>query len=1103
MAAKLLHSLADDNPDLQKQIGCMTGIFQLFDRNHIITARRISQKRLPSGNSHFSDGSLERDSDNIHHRQTSTDTNLNKGVNERQRISTESSRASFSSCSSSVSSLDCKAEADAPFDRILFPETPSRDVVMNQPTISPHFGCQSLDLRDVVKDSMYREARGFSVKTTAKEESAINAAKHRDSPRPIQMSKSVDGSYRVGIDGKQSVPIDLKESIRVLAKLREAPWYHAETKEPPRSSHEVKDGHWHSISKDAPWFAYEGKEISRLSFESRDTIKSTPKLKELPRLSLDSKEGSLRTYSSDSKPSHLSRNIYSGTSTSNDKFSIPQQSSATPSRPPSVVAKLMGLEALPDSSLAVDTQSSSTEAYSAQDNGQFPRSSKNGLTRPLRISNSPKISLKDPTSPRRKNPDLVMKPISSSRVPIEPAPWKQQEGNRSSQKPSLRTSKASARAPESFPSVYSEIEKRLKDLEFKQSGKDLRALKQILEAMQEKGLLESRKEEEAPNVVGSQSVYEPKTTNQIQNTRSVRQPNTQRNNFLSSTLKGSDTVRGFESPIVIMKPAKLVEKTVIPASSVIPISGLSGSQKHQNGGVCLDNKTGTSATRVAKDQSPRNNHRDVSASSTDKKAGSSKSTRSVQSQARSQQLPKENNQNSVKHSGSVSPRLQQKKLDLEKRSRPPAPPSDSSKPRRQSGKKAPELGSPGGKLRPKTLNLQHSDEQLSEISNESYSRSLSCQGDEISLQSDSLTVYSKMDMEVTSSLQSVEIDDSQSPSLKAVKQLISETVQKKSTTRLDEDETVAELATDAPEHPSPISVLDGSVYRDDVPSPVKQISEDSKADDAQESKEDETKDQWDSVDSLSFNSAGSGEINRKKLQNIDHLVQKLRRLNSSHDEARIDYIASLCENTNPDHRYISEILLASGLLLRDLSSELMTFQLHSSGHPINPELFLVLEQTKASSLLPKEETGPGKDACMKLNKEKFHRKLIFDSVNEILGAKFGSSPEPWFQPNSNKLTKKTLSAQKLLKELCFEIEKIQAKKPECCFEDEDDGLKSILCEDVMHGLESWTDFHGYLPGVVLDVERLIFKDLVDEVVIGESAGLRLKPSVRRRKLFGK
>lgn len=50
MAAKLLHSLTDDNPDLQKQIGCMTGIFQLFDPHHILTGRRISHKRLLPGN---------------------------------------------------------------------------------------------------------------------------------------------------------------------------------------------------------------------------------------------------------------------------------------------------------------------------------------------------------------------------------------------------------------------------------------------------------------------------------------------------------------------------------------------------------------------------------------------------------------------------------------------------------------------------------------------------------------------------------------------------------------------------------------------------------------------------------------------------------------------------------------------------------------------------------------------------------------------------------------------------------------------------------------------------------------------------------------------
>lgn len=52
MAAKILHSMTDDNPNLQKQIGCMTGIFQLVDRQPIPTERRIvghRSERLPPG----------------------------------------------------------------------------------------------------------------------------------------------------------------------------------------------------------------------------------------------------------------------------------------------------------------------------------------------------------------------------------------------------------------------------------------------------------------------------------------------------------------------------------------------------------------------------------------------------------------------------------------------------------------------------------------------------------------------------------------------------------------------------------------------------------------------------------------------------------------------------------------------------------------------------------------------------------------------------------------------------------------------------------------------------------------------------------------------
>ncbi|KAK9267027.1 hypothetical protein L1049_025296 [Liquidambar formosana] len=1113
MAAKLLHSLTDDNPDLHKQIGCMNGIFQIFDRHHILTSRRIvghSHKRLPPGNSHFNNGSLETESNMVYHQRTSTEMNSHKNVNEKQRVSTESSRASFSSSSgaSSLSSLECNKTAQpepSSFDRMILRETPSREPVMNQSSGSPGLGRQSLDLRDVVKDSMYREVRGLSVKTTSKEEAVSHVVKHKDSPRPLQLSKSVDGSYKVGINGKQNLPVDLKESLKVLAKLQEAPWYFNEPRElsRSRSSYEAKDGSLLTIYKDAPRFSYDGREINRSSFESRDSFKSTPKVKELPRLSLDSREGSMQGSNSDSRSNSLLKNLQNDSNNLNNKVSDLQQTPGTQRRPAGVVAKLMGLEGLPDSSSASDSQIGLNKTCGVEDCDPFLRSSKTpDLSRPIRVPNTPRNSWKDPTSPRRKNPDPLMKPVSSSRFPIEPAPWKQLDG-RVSLKPASRHLKAPARATNSFPSVYSEIEKRLKDLEFKQSGKDLRALKQILETMQAKGFLETGKEEQATNF-GTSADYEQKYTSPDHNPRLVKQRNAQSDRISAANIRGTNSSRTFESPIVIMKPAKLLQKSGIPASSVIPFDGLSGLNKIQ-GGDFADSRKGLLNSRIAKDQTSKNNRRDHTVSSTDKKTNG-RNLRTAQNLTRPQQLPKENTTNLAKSSGSVSPRMQQKKLEFEKRSRPPTPSSDTSKPRRQSNKQPTESGSPGGKLRAKSSYLQQSDDQMSEISNDS--RNLSYQEDEIYLQSDCNAIMdSKIDIEVTSTERSADINDNQSPSRKASKHLVSGLMQRKSTHRMSDDGSLAELATVAPEHPSPVSVLDASMYRDDTPSPVKQIPNALKDDGSRNSSDIPSEEKFNQVDNLPSTSTGSGltsEINRKKLQNIEHLVQKLRRLNSNHDEASTDYIASLCENTNPDHRYISEILLASGLLLRDLSSSPTTFQLHPSGHPINPELFFVLEQTKASTSQSREEHSPGKVGHSKPDHEKCHRKLIFDAVNESLVKKLasvGPSPEPWLQPN--KLARKTLSAQKLLRELCLEIGQLQANKSECSIDDEEDGIKSILWEDVMHRSESWTDFHGEISLVVLDVERSIFKDLVDEILGGEAASLRAKPGRRCRQLFAK
>ncbi|KAL6995229.1 hypothetical protein U1Q18_005364 [Sarracenia purpurea var. burkii] len=79
----------------------------------------------------------------------------------------------------------------------------------------------------------------------------------KSSPRPLQLSRSVDGSC----SGKKTLPYDLKESLRVLAKLREAPWYFNDAGERSRSSCESKEGSlFSSAARDAPRFSYDGRE---------------------------------------------------------------------------------------------------------------------------------------------------------------------------------------------------------------------------------------------------------------------------------------------------------------------------------------------------------------------------------------------------------------------------------------------------------------------------------------------------------------------------------------------------------------------------------------------------------------------------------------------------------------------------------------------------------------------------------------------------------------------------------------------------------------------------------------------------------------------------
>ncbi|KAF9624554.1 hypothetical protein IFM89_011728 [Coptis chinensis] len=1111
MSAKLLHALSDENPDLQKQIGCMTGIFQLFDRHHILTPKRTtgytSHKKPPSVHSHFSNSNHGDECHSDLH--TAKDKNSSKNVIENHRVSMESARASFSSssCSSSFSSVECNRTSQPEtysFDRAINQEQASKAPSYGQANSSAHLRRKSSDFRDVVKDSIYKEGRALSVKTTAQKDTVNHGVKHRDSPRPLQVTRSVDESVERGINGKYKVPVD---PLNALTKLQEAPQYFHDTREPPRSSpFEVRDRTSFSVPKDTPRLSYDGREIPRSSFDSRDTFKSNTKLRELPRLSLDSRQSSMRGSDSDSKSNSFLGDFQNSGGNSN-RTSNTHQGLESHKHNHSVVAKLMGLEAIPKSLAANDgsTGPTRTSIYPGGNHDSLSKSSRT-TSDCKQNSISPRNYLKESVSPRLRNPDAVTKPLPNSRFPVEPAPWRQMDSSHTVQKPVFRSRDSPPRGTSASPSVYAEIEKRLKELEFKQSDKDLRALKQILDAMHAKGLLETEKQEDQRFV--SDRNYDNLRQNILdQNERSARQSPVSRYP-VSTTAKGNSSPRTFESPIVIMKPARLVKKSGIPASSVIPIEGISDLRKLQRGNI-MENKKSSVNNRMAKDLPYKLNPREpakLPLNSTDRKA-STRNLRSTNSPARSSQLPRENMVNLGRSSGSVSPRLQQKKLDLEKRSRPPTPTSDLTKPRKSSLRQPMDSGSPNGRRRPRSLRLQQSDDQMSEASGETRNRSY--QGDEISVQSDSnISLASQIDEEVTSADRSGHVSNcffnhgSRSPSRKITNNMTS-LKQKKPSTRQSEDVSVVDFMTVAPEQPSPVSVLDASFYSDDLPSPERKTLEPFR-DDIHNldvlagEKNYKPMDQGYLSDDKEVTL--STEISRKKLENVEQLVQKLRQLNSNHDEASTDYIASLCENTDPDHRYISEILLASGLLLRDLGSGLSTLQLHKSGHPINPDLFVVLEQTKSSNGFSKGSYHE-KSSQSKSNQEKVHRKLVFDAVNEILEAKFASTE---LCQHTDKLAGRTLNGQQLLKELCSEIEQLQANEnSDSSFDDADDFLKTILCRDVMSQTEKWTDFHSGNSGVVLDVERLIFKDLIDEIISGEASSIRARPGRRCRQLFAK
>ncbi|KAK6129147.1 hypothetical protein DH2020_037125 [Rehmannia glutinosa] len=1005
MSAKTMSSLTDENRDLRKQIGCMNGIFQIFDRHHFLTGRRMSShhhKRLLQGEM-ISKYPQRTEAECAQHQldpQYAT-----------KAVTNSSTRNTFTQTKNN-------------------PESPFQIKATKEPQPPLTKSTQSLDLRDVVKDSMYREARTLSIKSLAKDERKGTVMKHIDSPRPSQLSKS-----------KTPKATSYEGSTRVLAD----------------------EGIRNSIKDDRlalPRFSYDGR-------ESRETSKWAMKHKELPRLSLDSKASSLKCSALESRLNFLGRDSHM----QNEVLPLNQEPGSH-NRTSSVVAKLMGLDTLKDTISADDSRtptikSSPKEAFLSQLTSTTEKSNQNQVT------HSPRVSQNNPASPspRFHNANLVRKPNTCSKFPIEPAPWRQQDSGQGSPKMASQARKAPKSTTHLSSSVYGEIEKRITELQFQKSGKDLRALKQILEAMQKsRDRLDDRTGESAELTSQRRCTFEDSYSDQNSNLSMWKNS---RSNHQIPTTKGPCTPKQLGSSVVIIKPAKVMDKVKLPVSTRVPTMEISNQQGLQTRKYHVEISAHMQKT---KDLKPKNNNlKDPRRHlpPTDKKTawGTSEVDRTITGPQRKKV---ENCSTPGRSFGMASPRLQQNLFRIERQSHSTTPSADSGRVKKHCSKKFVEKGSQNRKYKVKAKDLQLSDDQLSEISSET--RYSSYQGDTASVISESNnSLVSQPETEVISLARSINTNAGQKEN-------------SVSTTR--ENMPAVEFVVTMSEQPSPISVLDDTFYCEESPSPVKIIST---AFRDESPSPDEAEWHLENLNHLTDCTRSNHACKyNQKLESVKNSVHELTLLNTKPDETAVDHNALVYRSHNPDHRYINKILLTSGLL-KDSSFISTADQLLSSCHLINPHMFHVLEQAEE---IMEELNGEvsGKSHRMQLNK-KIQRKIIFDMVDEILVRKITSGR---LFTMGNKMS----SPQGLLKEVYLEMDRV-CRIPDCNLDDEEDKMIRLLTADMMHQSEDWVDNSGEVPALVLDIERLIFKDLINEVVTGEVMGLHDWPKRHCRKLFSK
>ena len=408
-------------------------------------------------------------------------------------------------------------------------------------------GHPNVGFRDIVKDSINRDSGGLTVKTSVQE--ARRNGQYKDSPRPLLLSKSMDGTCIIGIDRSTKVPATVTESNRRLQEQSR--------------------------------FSCDDRRLLRPA-EPQESKRPSARLKELPRLSLDSRKESL-------SPSSRQKNFSYKRTDDILLDTLRPQDSPSHRRANSVIAKLMGLEEATNATwvLTADNHETSRSPRPAQ------------ATQHEHPSRSPRSNCQDSCMLQLKNDSSALKTKPSPRILTEAAPWRQERSATNTKAQQCREVEGRSRTA----SVYADIERRLGGLDFLVcNNKDFRALR----------------------ILGALNAKDGKS----QNDSNAGSLAVQRAGYDLTTDSGK-----FQPPIVVMKPARTTEKPGVSLASVAPIAGLGSLRKLQARDSSCTGKNDKIHLRIARAQSK--SEEPVSSASSPRPTGSS-SPRNVQKKAESE-----------------------------------------------------------------------------------------------------------------------------------------------------------------------------------------------------------------------------------------------------------------------------------------------------------------------------------------------------------------------------------------------------------------------------------------------------------------------------------